>query len=250
MQQHFGSTYAGSVAAPDLAHLSRPASLAQVGGFRPPDDPLTSWAAKVTVARADEDWPLSDGDPMLALLQVVVGELPVVPDPLRDIAALTLFVGPFALPVAEPNGANWCLRAYATLDELAPLDTPTPARAGNPKLANHELTRYRPFPVRWHAVTDWPSYDSVPPEYQEAWDQAEGDETATVNHDGLKVGGWPSTVQSDVEWWESDERLDDVDFVLQVDSDEKTGFQVGYGGILYVGRRRGSGTWHCSWQSM
>jgi Domain of unknown function (DUF1963) len=239
------------VAAPDLADLGRPASLGEVGGFRPPDDPRTSWAANVTVARAEEGWPLSEGDPMLALLQVVVEELPVVPDPLRDIAALTLFVGPFALPVDEPNGVNWCLRAYATLDELVPLDPPRPARAGDPKLARGELTTYKPFPVRWRDVIDWPSDDSVPLEYQDVWDDAQQDETVTAaNRDGLKVGGWPSTVQSDVDWSEGDERLDAVDFILQVDSDEKTGFQVGYGGVLYVGRRRSSGTWHCSWQSM
>jgi Domain of unknown function (DUF1963) len=239
------------VAVPDLAALARPASLGQVGGFRPSDDPVTSWAANVTVARPDEDWPLNEGDPMLALLQVVVEELPVVPDQLRAFATLTLFVGPFALPVDEPNGANWCLRTYATLDELAPLDPPPPARAGDPKLARGAPTAYRPFPVRWREVADWPSYESVPPDYRDAWDKAQGDETmARRTHEGLKVGGWPSTVQSGVAWSEGDERLDDVDFVLQVDSDEKTGFQVGYGGVLYIGRRRSTGTWHCSWQSM
>lgn len=137
------------MAAPELADLARPASVGQVGGFRPPSDPVTSWAAKVTVARPKEQWPLSDGSPMLALLQVIVPELPFVPEQLRDVAALTLFVGPFALPVDEPNGVNWCLRAYATLDELAPLDAPTPARAEDPKRAKGEPASYAPFPVRW-----------------------------------------------------------------------------------------------------
>lgn len=140
------------MAVPDPAGLARPASVGQVGGFRPSDDPRTSWAGKVTVARPEEGWPLGDGQP---------------------------------------------------------------------------------------------------PEYREAWRNARGDEaTAARAHDGLKVGGWPATVQSAVDWWEADERLDDVDFVLQVGSDEKTGFQIGYGGVLYIGRRRSTGTWHCSWQSM
>jgi Domain of unknown function (DUF1963) len=205
----------------------------------------------VTLARPDEDWPRTDGDPMLALLQVIVRELPAVPEQLRDVAALTLFVGPFALPVNEPNGVNWCLRTYPTLDELEPQEAPTPARAGDPKLAKGEPTAYRPFPVRWHEVTDWPSDDSLPPDYRDAWNDVHEKGSAAVRtHEGLKVGGWPSTVQSDVQWWEGEERLDDVEFVLQVDSNEKTGFEVGYGGVLYVGRGRGTGTWHCSWQSM
>jgi Domain of unknown function (DUF1963) len=239
------------LAVPDLAGLARPASLGQIGGFRPPDDAVTSSAGNVTVARPDEGWPLSSGNPMLALLQVIVAELPVVPEQLRDVAALTLFIGPFALPVDEPNGANWCLRTYRTLDELASLQPPPPTRADDPKLAKGEPTTYRPFPVRWREVTDWPSFDSVLLDCQEAWDEAQRKEgPATKTHDGLKVGGWPSPVQSDVSWWEGDERLDDADFVLQVDSDEKTGFQVGDRGVLYIGRRRSTGTWHCSWQSM
>jgi Domain of unknown function (DUF1963) len=236
---------------PDLAGLARPASLGQVGGFRPPNDPITSWAGNVTVARPGEDWPLCDGSPMLALLQVVAPELPVVPEHLQDVAALTLFVGPFALPLDEPNGANWCLREYRTLDELAPLNAPRPARAADPKLARGEATTYRPFPVRWLEVTDWPDFDSVPLDCRDAWDEAQQDDApAMQTHDGLKVGGWPSTVQSEVSWFEGGERLDDVDFVLQVDSSEKTGFQVGHGGVLYIGRRGTAGTWHCSWQSM
>ena len=232
-----------------LDALARPASLGEVGGFRPPDDPATSWAARVALAAPGEAWPTSDGAPMLALLQLAVRELPVVPDPLRDAALLTLFVGPFELPIDVPNGTGWCLRTYGTTEGLVPIEEPKPARADDPKAARGEPTTYRPFPVRWREVTDWPTFDCVPADLQDEW-EADGAEDARPNIGGLKAGGWPTTVQGAPSWSENGEELADVEFVLQVDSDEKTGFSVGYGGVLYVGCRRDAGTWHCTWQSL
>jgi hypothetical protein len=221
----------------------------QVGGFRRSGAPSTSWASRVALAAPGEEWPRTEGQPMLALLQLVVPELPVVPDALRDSSLVTLFVGPFELPVDEANGSRWCLRSYPALDELEPLVEPPSAREANPKLAKAEATSYRAFPVRWHEITDWPTLDDVPLDLRDDWEAAGAGE-AFPNTYGLKVGGWPSTVQSELFWSEWGERLDEVDFVLQVASDEKTGFVVGYGGVLYIGRSRGRGSWHCCWQSL
>jgi hypothetical protein len=67
---------------------------------------------------------------------------------------------------------------------------------------------------------------------------------------GLKFGGWPLCVQSEVGWREAGEWVPGVEFVFQVDSDPKVGFNVGYGGVVYVGHRPDHGTWHLTTQAM
>jgi hypothetical protein len=233
-----------------LEAFARPAAVAQVGGFRPPDDPLGSWVGTVVVARPDEAWPTTEGEPMLALAQIRLDELPFRPPALDDTALLTLFIGPHKLPIDEPNGSKWCLRAYETTDGLQRLEAPAPARAGDPKLRKGQPTTYRPFPVRWQTVTDWPSRDEVPLAELARWEELVGADDTYVPHLGFKVGGWPYCVQHEVEWREQGAKLTDVDFVVQVDSDPKVGFAVGYGGVCYIGRRRTEGTWHLTWQSM
>lgn len=76
------------------------------------------------------------------------------------------------------------------------------------------------------------------------------DEDRYRPHMGLKIGGWPYCVQSEVDWHEHRERLPDVEFVLQVDSDAKVGFVVYDSGVFYVGRRPTMGTWHATWQTL
>jgi hypothetical protein len=92
-----------------------------------------------------------------------------------------------------------------------------------------------------------PTYDEVPPELRDAYDEwreaSEGDTT----HLGLKLGGWPYCVQHEVDW-----DVPGVEFAIQVESEERIGFAIGYGGIAYIGRRRGNGSdeWRLTWQSM
>ena len=199
--------------------------------------------ARVAVAAPGETWPAQDGAPMHALLQLNVGELPVVPDALAGVALLTLFLGPAELPIDAPNGEHWCLRTYPTLDNLVPLDAPE--RAADSKAPSGAPSTYQPFPVRWSEIEDWPARDDIPHDLLDGWDDV-GDDDAPEVARGLKAGGWPATVQHEVGWGGAD----DVEFVLQVDTDAKTGFEVGWGGALYVGHRRGTGAWVVDWQSM
>jgi Domain of unknown function (DUF1963) len=225
-----------------LEALRRPASIAQIGGFRPPEDPFASWAGQVRVAAEGEGWPETDGEPMLALAQINLGEVPFVPTPLEDLRLVTLFVGPRALPVDEPNGTGWALRAYGSLDGLVPLAEPTPARAGNPKARKGEQFTYQALPIRWQRIEDYPDRDDLPRELLGEHD-ALGDDAPT-GAAGLKLGGWPSCVQHAVDW----KREPGVEFVLQVDSESRIGFEVGFGGVLYIGRR--GDDWRLDWQSM
>jgi hypothetical protein len=233
-----------------LEALQRPALVAELGGFRPPGDPFASWMGRVRVALPGEGWPTEDGEPMLALAQINLSEVDPVPDSLKGLALITLFIGPRQLPIAEPNGQKWCLRSYPTLERLIPLEEPEPARAGDPKARKGEKPTYGQFPIRWRAATDMPSHDEVPPELldeYEGWREALDDDEAVVTHLGLKLGGWPYCVQHEVQW-----PAPDVEFAIQVDSEERIGFAIGYGGIAYIGRRRTAGgdEWHLTWQSM
>jgi hypothetical protein len=99
------------------------------------------------------------------------------------------------------------LRAYRSLEDLVELDEQQPARADDPKGRKGEPTTYTALPIRWEQIEDHPSRDDIPPE----------------------VGGWPLCVQSEVQW----SGLDGVEFALQIDGDNRFGFEVGYGGVFY-----------------
>jgi hypothetical protein len=232
----------------DIARFMRPASVAQIGGFRPSDDPLASWAGRVCLALPGETWPTSAGEPMLAVVQLNLTEAPYVPAVLSDVALITLFVGPREMPVNEPNGTNWELRAYGSLDGLGKLEEPVPAQAADSKAAKGAPTRYMALPIRWKQVDDHPAREDIPAELLDEYDELDDSDGAPSPHSGLKIGGWPLCVQSEVGW----NRVDGVEFALQVDSENRFGFTVGYGGVFYIGRRRNDGhdSWHADWQSM
>lgn len=119
--------------------LLRPASIAHVGGFRPPKTPLTSWFCR-GVGRSTESLPLWQGEPMFPLIQVRVSELPFVPSQLHDIALLVLFHNLHTHPFDLPHGEGWLIREYADFTDLRPL----PAVS----------IPYKPFPIRWSRVED------------------------------------------------------------------------------------------------
>jgi Domain of unknown function (DUF1963) len=239
----------------DLSGWARPACVAQVGGFRPPQDPLASWFGRVRVALPGEGWPTTTaGAPMLALAQFNLRELPCrPPQALADVALLTLFLGPWQLPVDEPNGVNWALRAYPSLDGLVPLAEPTPARAGDPKLRKGQSLHLRPFPIRWREHLDLPCRDDLPLELLDRRDAWAQERNATeVTADGTKIGGWPCCIQGQVQWWTGGRLVQDCQYVLQLGSEHKSGLSWGYAGLGFVARQpdRGADGWHLTWQSL
>jgi hypothetical protein len=152
------------------------------------------------------------------------------------------------MPVNEPNGTNWELRAYGSLDGLGKLEEPVPAQAADSKAAKGAPRRYMALPIRWKQVDDHPAREDIPAELLDEYDELDDSDGAPSPHSGLKIGGWPLCVQSEVGW----NRVDGVEFALQVDSENRFGFTVGYGGVFYIGRRRNDGhdSWHADWQSM
>lgn len=213
----------------ELRSKLRPASVAQVGGFRPGADPLTSWFLK-GVCLPGEGLPVWKGQPMFPLLQIRTDELPVIPEQLKGIALLVLFHNREHHPFDQPHGEGWLIREYATLEglELSPdLETP-----------------YRPFPVRWVSVND----DA--PGWEDAWDIIDlseiNDDTQASDsffddfnrYGGTKVGGYPMEIQHGVGI---------KDFVFQVGSEEKVNWMWADNGIGYF-HRSAEGIWQFSCQ--
>ncbi len=208
-------------------HL-RSAALATIGGFRPPQDPLTSWFGR-GAGLPHENLPEFEGAPMFPLLQIRVAELPYVPEPLRDVALLVLFHNQSRHPFELPHGEGWLIREYASVDGLVAL----------PQMAQ----RIKPFPIRWRRV------DDDAPGWEGAWELVDlaavnDDEAATdaffddfTRNMGTKVGGYPYEIQHGV---------GRHDFVFQVGSEEKAGWMWGDNGIGYFFRAPdGQWRWDC-----
>lgn len=134
------------------------ASVARFGETPPSRDPLASWGGRVAAARDMERWPMGEGGPMLAVLQMNLTEAPFVPDVIAEFQMLTVFIGPFRLPhLAEPH-AHWSVRGYRDLEALAPLPEPVPARSGD---GTKTAPTLRPLPLSWKLVDEQPPADGL-----------------------------------------------------------------------------------------
>lgn len=209
----------------ELRKLRRPASLATVGGFRPPEDPTCSWfmGGCGLTGEAVPEW---QGEAMLPLLQIRIDELPFVPEQIRHAALIVLFRAPSAPLSSTPHGEGWLIREYKTLEGLQPL----PA-VGAP---------FKSFPIEW----TWADDDS--PGWDDAWSLVD---LTSINRDNdasmrfyheferysfTKVGGYPYEIQhgAGVE-----------DFVFQVGTEDKAHWMWGDSGVAYF-HRTPDGTWH------
>jgi hypothetical protein len=218
--------------------IRRKAIVLEVGGFRPSDDPRASWFGRVRLGRPGEEWPRSGGAPMHALGQINLADLPFRPPRLADIEMITLFIGPGQLPVDEPNGQNWCLRAYRSLPELVAIQAPGTDSG------------IQAFPMRPKAVEeDFPIWDDLPIELSD--DDFETYYDRYPNVPGLKLGGWPTLIQGEISWAPWNNHPAAPEYVFQVDSSEKAGWRWGDGGVGYFGRGTAPGKedeWALAWQ--
>jgi hypothetical protein len=190
-------------------HL-RKASVAKIGGFRPPEDPVSSWFGGRGVGLPGERLPRYGDREMFPLLQVRVDELPYVPEGLAGVRLFVVFQDREEIAFDKPHGEGWLIREYGSLEGLAPL--PEPA----------EEAIVRPFPMRWELVEDeapdWEDAQELVDinplvEDSAAFDQLlEQFHDRYGNHPGTKVGGYPSTIQHGA---------GTEGFVFQIGSEEK-----------------------------
>lgn len=210
-------------------HLRR-ASLAQIGGFRPPENPLASWFG-CGVCLPGEALPTHKGKDMFPLLQINVSELPYVPQELADIKALVVFHTRDDHPFDKPHGDGWLIREYDSLENLVLL----------PQSSEPDLVR--PFPISWSLIED----DA--PGWEDAWSLVDltavnEDEDASSaffddfnRYPGTKVGGFPDEIQHGVEL---------EGFVFQIGSEEKAGWEwVDQGTAYYFKNANGVWRWDC-----
>jgi uncharacterized protein YwqG len=215
---------------------SRAASALKVGGFRPTLSPMASNFCRAPVGLANETWPEFESVPLAFVCQINLTDAPAVPDILRDIALLTFFVSPEDGELGRENGERWVLRAYKSLDGLAPLVVP----ANAPELG-------KAFECAWEKVEDHPNDDD--PEIV----NVPGARTPRKDFDNVarsKIGGYASTIQSEP-WWGYDSHPAGPRFCLQINSEEKAQLAWGDGGALYIARGTTPGAeaqWFLDWQ--
>ena len=186
-------------------------------------------------------------EPLAPLCQFNLTEAPFVPEILRDISLITIFIaedfyGGETIQARNRNDLSdwiWCLRSYAHIEDLVPLVPPNFASS------------VRPFEAQWlEAQTDYPTHDTMPielpPDIDDRYYEIEGIET--VN--GTKLGGWPSCIQSEP-WWDYRNEGKEFEYALQVDSEEKAGWMWGDAGAAYFARsKRDPNLWAFDWQCM
>jgi len=217
--------------------IRRKAIRMQIGGFRPSGDPMSSQFGAVTRCSSSEEWPSHNEKPMHALCQINLSELPFKPEGLEDVAFLTVFISQENYPDDSPNGSDWCLRSYRSLDDLVELQKVNTGSA------------IKVFEMKPEVIEeDYPCHDDVEdvPEEIEAeyYDLFE-------NQDGLKLGGWPTLIQSEIFWAPWNKHPINPRYVFQIDSTEKGNWNWGDGGVGYFGRgttEEGKDDWAVSWQ--
>ena len=105
----------------------------------------------------------------------------------------------------------------------------------------------RPIPIEG----DMPKHDDAPDLPPDLEDKDYYD--IAHCHDGFKIGGWPSLIQSEVFWAPWNRHPANPTYVFQIDSNEKAGWSWGHNGVGYIGRGTAPGyqdDWFLSWQSL
>jgi uncharacterized protein YwqG len=215
---------------------TRRASILHVGGFRPTGDAAASHFGLKPLGYAGEAWPEQGGQPLLFVCQMNVAAAPAVPELLGDIRLITFFAKADEGEWGRENGEHWQLRAYRSLDGLAPLAMP----ANAPKL-------HRGFECRWEAADDHPNYDDPERIVPEGFDDSEAE---LENVARTKIGGYASTIQSEP-WWGYQDHPSLPAYVLQVNSEEKVALAWGDSGTVYLARGTAAGCqdqWFLDWQ--
>ena len=217
--------------------IRKQASVFEIGGFRPPDDPLTSWFGKVKVALPGESWPVSDGTSMIPLAQINLTELPYIPDELSDIQLITVFIDCNSLPIDTPNGEKWALRVYKDLSALVPIEEPDDLNTWLKAFPMKASIAEKDYPC-WEDVWDCP--EELDDDYYDLFD----------NVPGFKIGGWPSLIQSGISWAPWNEHPHKPEYVFQIGTTQKGNWMLGDNGVGYFGRGTGEhkDKWALAWQ--
>ncbi|MEQ6202343.1 DUF1963 domain-containing protein [Sulfitobacter sp. HNIBRBA2951] len=203
--------------------------------FRKPAsiDPFETMFGAVRLAQRGEAWPECNGVPMWPLCQINLKAAPMVPKGLSDLALLTIFISPETsraptqiIDTSDPDaGATWALRSYPLLSGLT-----------IPQAPDHKST-LSARGGEWGAVTpDYPNHDNAGAVIDTLANDVYAFEWARGVYQ-TKLGGWPSTVQSEP-WWDYTKSDDTWDYVLQIENEPKAGWHGWGDGCAFIARSR------------
>lgn len=221
-------------------HL-RKASIAEVGGFRPPEEMTASWFGDVLVGKPGEDWPqwepkVGKKTYLTPLAQFNLTEAPFLPEKLKRFKMITVFIDAERLPFGNPNrgnpnGEGWLVRGYESLEELVPLPRPD---------VKFDI---KAFPIKWQFV------ENEGPSWEGAFEITDLTEFNLVtddeffdrydNSERTKLGGYPTLIQGEL-------GFNMNDFVFQIGTEEKAKFYLGDCGVSYFGLDD-NGQWFFEW---
>ncbi|MCC5850838.1 MAG: DUF1963 domain-containing protein [Verrucomicrobia bacterium] len=211
-----------------LDKLLRKASIAEIGGFQPPDDPLSSWFGGHAVSLPDEAVPDFAGKLMFPLLQINCSELPYLPEQLSGTELLVVWLNQDEIPFDKSNDDGWLIREYKNLEGLRPVPDLT------------KPSHVKTLPIRWSLA------ETEGPGWEEAWglvdlNSVNASEKACdeffakySSHPGTKVGGYPTEIQHGIS--------SNAAFVFQIGSEEKPNWMWVDNGIAYFLKTE-SGEW-------
>lgn len=218
--------------------IKRPATIFQVGGFRPEDSLTASWIGNITVKKRNESWPESNGQPMIPICQLNLSGLSDIPESLKDVKLLTLFIDSNDFPDDQPNGEGWLIRTYSDLQELEVMEKPS---------IHFSI---KPFQLKASSIdNDFPSFEDCPIKIPEEFEEDYYD--LFPNQEGIKIGGWPTLIQSEIYWAPLNKHPAEPEFIFQIDSIAKANLNWGDNGVAYIGRGTKPETknvWTFSWQ--
>ena len=196
-------------------------------------DPFATMFGAVRLGQKGESWPECHGIPLWPLCQLNLSNAPLVPEALRDLSLLTLYIAPEhthaptqIINTADPDpAATWALRSYGTLEGLTIPKAPRHGSMLSPRLGE------------WGDVTpDYASHDVAGAVVDTVANNVYAyDWSRTLAQ--TKLGGWPATIQSEP-WWDYKKTDDTWDFVMQIENEPKAGWHGWGDGAAYFARSR------------
>jgi hypothetical protein len=205
------------------------------GGFKPTNSISESWIGRVYLYHENEEIPLdNDGELMLPLFQLCLNQLPFVPKILEGTKIITVFISKKFPMDLTPNGNNWVLREYKSLDNVVVKDL------------KNDTSFIKPFPLSNRLIEeDYPVWEDpeIPDDISDKINELEDSGiigsyyNIIQNNYSHKIGGYPTYCQSGIDFGE------DFEFVFQIASDQKANLNILDSGNIYLAKNRKTQQW-------
>jgi len=214
----------------EMGEIGKKPIIAQIGGFRPEDN-IKSWFGGNFLLNNINDWPKNENGLMIPVLQIAIDELLQKIKYFNDIKLIQIFLDSVELPLNGPvkNGNKWLIKFYDSIENLTKVSSPAPVKI------------YKEFQIKW--IIGDTNYSCR----EESWNfvdlnEVNDDQELTeqffdkfIRYYQTKIHGYASYIQSPC--------LDNLNFVLQISSEEKPNFMIANNGKLYIGYNYKENEW-------